>query len=125
MWNREFQVAEEADGDALSAAVRQGIRTADPPDIGPREWQPVTLGLHASDGALVGGVYGATMWRWLMIDGLWVAEELRGRGLGRRLLEAAEATAVQRGCRGSWLATFDFQVRDFYEHYGYSVFGEL
>ena len=60
-----------------------------------------------------------------MIDGLWVAEELRGRGLGRRVLLAAEATAVQRGCQGSWLGTFDFQARAFYERLGYTVFAEL
>jgi GNAT superfamily N-acetyltransferase len=65
------------------------------------------------------------MWSWLMIDGLWVAEALRGQGLGRRLLLAAEDLAVRRGCRGSWLGTFDFQARAFYERHGYAVFAEL
>jgi GNAT superfamily N-acetyltransferase len=65
------------------------------------------------------------MWGWLMIDGLWVDEELRGRGLGRRLLLAAESIAVERGCRGAWLGTFDFQARDFYERQGYTVFAAL
>ena len=60
-----------------------------------------------------------------MIDGLWVAEQLRGRGLGRRLLVAAEAAAIKRGCRGAWLGTFDFQSRGFYERLGYTVFAEL
>ena len=60
-----------------------------------------------------------------MIEGLWVVEELRGRGLGRRLLLAAEAAAVKRGCRGAWLGTFDFQSRGFYERLGYTVFAEL
>ena len=60
-----------------------------------------------------------------MIDGVWVAEELRGRGLGRCLLLAAEAAAVKRGCRGAWLGTFDFQSRGFYERLGYTGFAEL
>ena len=60
-----------------------------------------------------------------MIDGLWLTEQLRGRGLGRRLLLAAEAVAIKRGCRGAWLGTFDFQARGFYERLGYTVFAEL
>jgi GNAT superfamily N-acetyltransferase len=93
--------------------------------VAPRDWRPLTLALHAPDGTLAGGLYGATIWGWLMIDGLWVAEALRGQGLGRRLLLAAEAAARARGCRGAWLGTFDFQARTFYERLGYKVFGEI
>ena len=121
----DYELTEEANLDAIFAAVRQGIRAADPPDVGPRDWQPLNLALHARGGILVGGLYGATMWRWLLIDGLWVAEEMRGRGLGRDLVLKAEAAAIARGCRGSWLGTFDFQARGFYERLGYEVFAEL
>jgi ribosomal protein S18 acetylase RimI-like enzyme len=121
----EYELTEEADAEALSAAVRRGIRDADPSDVGPRDWRPLTLALRARDGTLMGGLCGATMWGWLTVDGLWVAEELRGRGLGQRLLLTAEAAAVARGCRGARLGTFDFQARGFYERLGYIVFGEL
>lgn len=121
----EYQPTEEVDLEALGAAVRTGIRNADPPDVGRRDWQPIGLSIRSSDGAIVAGLYGATMWGWLMVDGLWVAEDLRGNGLGRRLMLAAEALAVERGCRGSWLGTFDFQARNFYERLGYTLFGEL
>jgi GNAT superfamily N-acetyltransferase len=120
----DYRLTEEADVESLVAAVRAGIRAADPPEVGPRDWQPMALALRAPDGALVGGLYGATMWGWLLIDGLWVAEAVRGRGLGRRLLLAAEAAALERGCRGASLGTFDFQARGFYERVGYTVFGE-
>ena len=123
-----YVVSEEPAGDAadaVAAAVRAGIRAADPPDVSPRDWAPLCLALRNPAGALVGGLYGATMWRWLLVDGLWVDAELRGRGLGRRLLAAAEGAAVARGCVGAWLGTFDFQARGFYEREGYSVFGEM
>lgn len=121
-----YEVVEEAGGaDTVSAAVRRGIREADPPDVGARDWVALCLSLRDSEGALVGGLYGATMWAWLMIDGLWVAEELRGRGLGSRLLTESEARAVERGCKGAWLGTFDFQARPFYERHGYEVFAAL
>jgi GNAT superfamily N-acetyltransferase len=122
----EFKIHEEhEDASDVDVAIRRGIREADPPDVGARNWQPVCLSLRGTDGALVGGIYGATSWGWLMIDGLWVAVGLRGQGLGSRLLTSAEALAVGHGCRGSWLGTFDFQARPFYERHGYRVFAEL
>jgi GNAT superfamily N-acetyltransferase len=90
-----------------------------------RNWQVVSLALRDFDGVIVGGLYGATMWSWLMIDGLWVTKALFGQGLGSRLLLAAEELAVSRGCLGSWLGTFDFQARTFYERHGYAMFAEL
>jgi GNAT superfamily N-acetyltransferase len=121
----DYTPTESSNVDAIAAEVRRGIREADPPDVGIRDWVPLAIELRADDGTLVGGLYGATMWGWLTIDGLWVAEGLRGKGLGRRVLQTAEAVAVRRGCHGAWLGTFDFQAREFYEKMGYSVFGSV
>ncbi len=73
-----YQLDLNADTTALPEAVRQGIRASDPDEVRPRDWQTLSLALRDSQGATVGGLYGATMWSWLMIDGLWVAPELRG-----------------------------------------------
>ena len=73
-----YEIDAHADPEAVQAAVRQGIRSADPPDVPSRDWQVVSLALCDADGAIVGGLYGATMWSWLMIDGL-----LGGRGAPR------------------------------------------
>jgi GNAT superfamily N-acetyltransferase len=123
----DYTITLEADDGAgeVPRAVREGIRGADPADVPARDWEPICLALRDADGAIVGGVYGATMWEWLMIDGLWVAEALRGKGLGSQLLARSEAIAAERGCGGAWLGTFDFQARAFYERHGYTVFGEL
>ena len=120
----DFEISEERDAD-LDSEVRRGIREADPPDVGVRDYEPLSLAVRARDGTLLGGVYGATMWGWLMIDGLWIAADLRGHGFGTQLLTAAEQIAKQRGCRGASLGTFDFQAREFYERQGYRVYGEL
>jgi GNAT superfamily N-acetyltransferase len=120
-----YHIDEQADPDTLPAGVRKGIRESDPADLGRRDWQPLHMALRSEDQSVAGGLYGATMWSWLMIDGLWVSPDLRGRGFGRQLLAAAETIAVARGCRGAWLGTFDFQARDFYQHLGYRVFAEL
>ena len=120
-----YKLDANADWNVLPPVVRKGISQADPEGLHPRDWQTVALSLSDSQGKVVAGLYGATMWSWLMIDGLWVAPEQRGQGLGRRLLLASEEIAIERGCVGSWLGTFDFQARNFYERQGYCVFAEL
>jgi GNAT superfamily N-acetyltransferase len=120
-----YEIEVEADSNSLADLVRQGIRESDPIGVRPRDWQTVTLALRGTDGKVVGGLYGATMWSWLMIEGLWVAEGLRGQGLGGRLLAFGEEIARNRGCVGARLGTFEFQARRFYERHGYSVFATL
>jgi len=122
----EFQIIHErGDTSEVHAAIRRGIRTADPPDVGARDYVPLYLSLRDGAREIIGGLYGATMWKWLMIEGLWVAEHQRRRGHGSRLLEAAETFAREHGCKGASLGTFDFQAREFYERHGYRLIGEL
>ncbi len=80
---------------------------------------------RSADGTICGGLLGGTYWGWLHIDILWVREDLRRHGLGSRLLSAAEAEAIRRGCRHAHVDTFDFQAPGFYGKKGYSVFGEV
>jgi GNAT superfamily N-acetyltransferase len=59
------------------------------------------------------------------IDLLWVAEEVRGQGLGSQLLNKFEGLARQLNCFMVHLDTFDFQAPAFYEKYGYTLYGTL
>lgn len=61
----------------------------------------------------------------MFIQHLWIAEDLRGGGLGALLLGRAEAAARERGCRAVWLDTFSFQAPGFYKKLGYLQFGQL
>lgn len=93
--------------------------------IEPRNHAPLTLLLRDPGGIVQGGLVGTTVWGWLQIAQLWVADVLRGRGHGAALMRAAEDEGLRRGCHHAMLDTFDFQARGFYEHLGYRVFGEL
>jgi GNAT superfamily N-acetyltransferase len=81
--------------------------------------------LRGPDGQVVGGLIGATFFDWLHVDLVWLPEEHRGRGFGRRLLALAEEEARKRGAKNAFLDTFDFQAPGFYEKLGYRVFGSL
>lgn len=86
--------------------------------------RPLGVFVHR-DADLVGGVDGYTYWRWLYVSHLWVRDDGRGKGIGRRLMATIEHQARLRGCRASWLDTFSFQAPGFYESIGYRQFGEL
>ena len=86
--------------------------------------RPLTIFVvHPDTEELSGGLWANTAYSYLHIELLYLPEELRGAGLGRKLMAQAEQEAIQRRCRGVWLDTFSFQARGFYEQIGYTVFG--
>jgi GNAT superfamily N-acetyltransferase len=89
------------------------------------DWRPMNLLLRLPGGKVIGGLLGATEWGWLHVEVLAIENPYRGRGLGSRLLAAAEQEAMARGCRLAYLSTFSFQARPFYEKRGYEAFGTL
>lgn len=92
---------------------------------GPRDEAPFAILSRDASGALIGGVNGATHWRWLYVRHLWVARPERGRGLSRRLMAEAEALAAARDCVGLYIDTFDPRVALFYESLGFSRAGDI
>lgn len=77
------------------------------------------------DNPVVGGLVGATNLGWLHIRILSVPANRRQLGIGRELMDRAEAIARHRGCQASWVDTFSFQAPGFYEKLGYRRFGDL
>lgn len=91
----------------------------------PVDTKPVAVLLNDEQGRTIGGLWGQTSLQWLYIEFLFVPENLRGRDFGSALMDEAERVARKRGCANSWLTTFSFQARTFYEKRGYEWFGEL
>ncbi|WP_235808866.1 GNAT family N-acetyltransferase [Roseibium album] len=81
--------------------------------------------LHDQKGQVIAGAFGFTIWNYLYIQWLWVAEKHRNQGMAIRLLEAAEKRAQKRGCTGAWIDTFSESGLAAYRKAGYEVFGEL
>jgi GNAT superfamily N-acetyltransferase len=76
-------------------------------------------------GAIVGGLVGATYLGWLQVHSVWLPEALRGRKYGTTLMALAESEALARGCRRVFLETYSFQALSFYEKCGYAVHSRL
>jgi len=110
-------------GECAELAARLGAEIA--ARFGPREETPLSIVARDGAGALIGGINGATHWRWLYVRHLWVAEAQRGGGLGRRLMEEAERIAVARGCIGVYIDTFDPRAAEFYVRAGFARVGAI
>jgi GNAT superfamily N-acetyltransferase len=86
-----------------------------------KEKVPVAIRVKNKNGDIVAGAAARTFGLWLLIDNIWVCEELRGQNVGSKILIALEDAATQRGCKFSLLDTLSFQAKPFYEKFGYTV----
>lgn len=89
------------------------------------QWYQVAFFVKTDDGEILGGLLGTIWAKRLSVGTLAVQEPFRGKGYGTELMKRAEQYAMERGCTDSWLTTFSFQARPFYERLGYRLFGAL
>ncbi len=103
----EPEVPERADRDALLKL----LAAFEAEKAGSLGFKPVAILIKDEAEATIGGLYGWVMFRWLIIESVYVPERFRGAGTGTTLMVRAEAIARQRDCIGMWLDTYSFQAR--------------
>jgi GNAT superfamily N-acetyltransferase len=118
-------VVTDAPGAALSDVILPGLIAFNEARAGPGHYRPLAVLVTDDAGKPLGGLSGATYWRWFYIQLFWLPEQLRGAGLGSEILGRAEAEAKARGCLDVWLDSFSFQAPGFYQRHGYRSFGTL
>ncbi|MEA9393566.1 GNAT family N-acetyltransferase [Acerihabitans sp. TG2] len=101
--------------------IRQPLFKFNRQHIGSIDRIPLAVFTFNDIGSKVAGLVGSTFGNWLNIDYLWVADQLRGEGMGSKLMHAAEREARARGCLYARVDTLSFQARPFYEKQGYQV----
>jgi GNAT superfamily N-acetyltransferase len=105
--------------------LRRALREFNVSKAGQGHHQSFLITLLGRDREMAGGLFATVSYKWLFIDTLWISERSRSLGNGSRLLLAAEQQGRTLACSNSWVDTFSFQARGFYEKHGYAVFGEL
>ncbi|MBN1658311.1 MAG: GNAT family N-acetyltransferase [Anaerolineae bacterium] len=84
----------------------------------------ITIRVTDQEGQLVGGAIVWIYWGWLEISVLALQKEVRGQGLGRRLMTEIEELARKEGCTRARVEAFERET-GFYQHLGYEVLGCL
>jgi GNAT superfamily N-acetyltransferase len=107
------------------AAIQRGLHGFNQEMGGPYDREPITVLARDETETVKGGLLGLTYWNWLFIDWLWLAREMRGKGLGTELLGRAEALARERGCTFAYTDTFSFQAPHFWLRNGWEETGRL
>ena len=105
--------------------IRSHLNAYNTAQLGFWDAKPVAILIRDEQDQIIGGITGWTYYGWLAISFLWLREDLRGQGLGTRLLQAAEAEGLARGCQYVELDTFSFQAPEFYFKNGYETFAVL
>jgi len=121
----EIQIVAGDYESAEAQRIRDGLDSFTMAASRHESYSPVAFFLKPNSGEVAGGILGYEWGGWLYIQYLWVSDDLRGHGFGARLLATAEARAIEHGCRNSYLTTFSFQARPFYERFGYECAGQI
>ena len=116
----EPDAAPEDIASIIDAINRWNVRVT-----GVEDFHQVAIFARDAAGAIRGGITGGVWGGWLHIAALWVDEDLRGHGLGTRLLLAAEAEAREHGAHDAFLETHTFQAPDLYRRHGYETIAQI
>jgi len=82
---------------------------------------PLAVQIKNDQGVIIAGAVARSFGDWLLLDTLWVSDELRGQNIGSKLLKEIEGVGKNRGCIKCLLDTLNFQAMPFYEKHGYKT----
>ena len=111
--------------DADTRVLAAGLGSHAVAEIGEDGFRPVAIFVRDESGVIQAGVSAYLNWNWLQVSLLWVADDLRGGGIGSELLSRIEAVARQEGCNRAHVSTFSFQAATFYRTHGFASFATL
>jgi GNAT superfamily N-acetyltransferase len=104
------------------AVIADGLSAYDFSQIGYRDFRRLSVVVRdPQTGRVVGGLYGRSSLGLVYVDWLFLPDDLRGAGIGSRVLAMAEEEAARRGCTRITLTTLSVQAPGFYQKQGYDI----
>lgn len=114
----EFQ--EEPAQDDLKV-LSEGLIEEDILQKGMDRIRPFGIFIKRSDGTVIGGINGLSLYGSLYIEMLWIKPEWRGQGLGKKLVLESEKIGRERSCSFVTVTTMDWEALPFYQKLGYQI----
>ncbi|XIA67495.1 GNAT family N-acetyltransferase [Bradyrhizobium sp. TZ2] len=113
-------------GSSIVKAIEGGLNDFEDVTAGISDRRPLAVILRDPETERIfGGAMGRSSFGLLFLDVFFLPKELRGMGLGTRILRKFEDAGRQRGCRSAFLYTISFQAPDFYARNGWKAFGRI
>jgi ribosomal protein S18 acetylase RimI-like enzyme len=79
--------------------------------------------LKDSEAGIIGGITGKLLYTTCHINYLWISEEYRSNGLGKKMMRSVEAEVVKRKIENIFVETYSFQAPEFYRLFGFIEVG--
>ena len=115
----------DEDYHALESFLSTKLQEFNAAVTGVKDAQYLGLRIENPNDEVVAGVAGHTWNGTCFIGYVWVSENARRKGYGRRLIQAVEEAALKRNCRNIVLSTHSFQSPGFYEQMGFVKSAEV
>jgi GNAT superfamily N-acetyltransferase len=104
--------------------IESRLEKYDKKNIGYKISENINLGIKINDRLIAGINATITAYKILYVSTMFVDEEYRGNGLGKKLMETLENRAIKAGVNMIRLDTFDWQGYGFYAKLGYELIGK-
>ena len=118
-------VVEDSPNPADLALLEERVAAAASATAGVGSEQEFGVFVREDDGRIVAGISGIVWGGYCELQAMWVDEALRGRGLARALMGAAEDEARRRGCALVTFHAYDLLADGLYERLGYETVGVI
>lgn len=122
----EIKIVLNNDNENVSDTIYRGLKSHNESLIGKYDIKPFVIYAHDDETKdILGGIKGHIFERVCGIHMLWVKEEYRKIGIGARLLDDLETHAKKENCTILQTDTTEFQAKDFYLKFGFTIVAEL
>lgn len=107
----------------LKDRIYQGLKAFNLQHFPDEDIQSLACIAEDDEGHFLGGLTGEIFTNTLFVEFLWLDEANRNSGTGRKLMQAIENEAKQRGVTDLYLDTYSFQAPGFYAKLGFEEVG--
>jgi ribosomal protein S18 acetylase RimI-like enzyme len=113
----------ENPSEAEVAGIYEGLRDFNIPHFPGIIEKSFGLFVRNHQDQILGGAVGVVLLSVMQIKYLWLAENIRGQGIGIKLMQSLENEARARGLESITLETYTFQAPAFYARLGFNEVG--